>query len=216
MHKLWVWLETLQGKDIQLLAKPGRLRTTCQMARLSFEEDLVFIAAASVVGVHQRTHNKKKYTFQFDLEWSDGSVSSSFRSYNEIFEFQCELIGAFPEEAGQTKGLERTLPYLPGKKLFRTSSRSLAEERLPKVEEYAEKLMAMPKHISRSDIVLRFFRSNWSEDRLRCRKSSVKRGEGHTPAHGEVAEGAVSYSVRKDSLNFHAVQTTRSPPPPPR
>lgn len=186
------------------------------MARLSFEEDLVYISAASVVGVTQRTHDKKRYTFQIDLDWSDGNASSSFRSYNELFEFQCDLLDAFPEEGGKTKDVDRTIPYLPGKKFFRISSRSLAEERLPKVQEYVRLLIAMPKHISRSDRVLRFFRSNWSEDRLKCRLPSVHRcSSDRGLPQGEYPEGAVFYSVRKDSIDLNVVQTTRSPLPPP-
>ncbi len=183
------------------------------MARLSFEEDLVYVVGATVVRVLERTHNKKRYTFQIDLEWSDGNVSSSFRSYSELFDFQCELLDAFPEEAGRTKGVERSLPFLPGKKLFRTSSRSLADERLPLVQDYVQSLVAMPKHISRSDRMIQFFRSNWSEDRLKCRSWSVNQRPGQAN-HGESVEGVVAYSVRKDSLDFDVVQTTRSPPPP--
>ena len=173
------------------------------MARLSFQEDVVYIKSASVVGVHERTHNPKRYTFQINLEWSDGNTSSSFRSYSELFEFQCELLDAFPLEAGKDKNTERIIPYLPGKKLFRLSSRRLAEERLPQVNEYVQKLVAMPENICTCDIVLRFFRSNWSEDRLRCRKPGSLRQGSSSSSQDERSlsvDGAVKYSVKRDSL----------------
>ena len=171
------------------------------MARLTFEEDIVYIRAVCVEKVHQRTHNTKRYVFQIDLEWSNGSYSSSFRSYNDFFEFQYELLDFFPMEAGKEKGSERVIPFLPGKKLFRFSTFNLAMERMAQINDFTQKLIALPESISHCDLVLSFFRSNWPEDRLRSQKNGTLQKDGQT---------SVKYSVQKDSLYFDSP----SPDPP--
>ena len=105
--------------------------------------------------------------FQIDLKWSDDTCSTSYRSYSELFDFQCDLLTQFPKEAGSQKGTERTIPYLPGKKLFQRSNRKLAESRLPEIDSYVKNLIAMPENISQCEITCRFFRSNWQEDKQR-------------------------------------------------
>ena len=105
----------------------------------------------------------------------------SYRRYSDFFDFQCELLNAFRKEAGLQKGSERTIPYLPGKRLF-GNKQDLAMERLPQLNEYVQELIALPEHISHCDKVMQFFRSNWQEDRLRShgtgsvRSLSLRRG----------------------------------------
>lgn len=105
-----------------------------------------------------------RFVFQIDLKWSDGSSTSSFRSYSEFFNFQCDLLTEFPKEGGSQK---RTIPYLPGKKMFQKSTQTLADTRLPHIDAYVKTLISMPENVSQSELVCRFFRSNWQEDKLR-------------------------------------------------
>lgn len=127
--------------------------------------------------------------FRVDLTWSDGHKTTSFRSYSEFFDLQCELLSKFPQEAGEKKSADRTLPYLPGKQIFRRSTRQLAEERLPKINNYITELLKLPERISHSERVLRFFRSNWQEDRIRC-------DEGHGALSRENSSTAIKYTVK--------------------
>ena len=93
-------------------------------------------------------------------------------------------------EAGEQKNSQRTLPFLPGKQIFRRSSRHLAEERLPKINNYITELLKLPEHISQCERVLRFFRSNWQEDRIRC-------DEGHGALSRENSTTSVKYTVKQ-------------------
>eukprot|EP00731_Ephydatia_muelleri_P026891 Em0018g991a len=49
----------------------------------------------------------------------------------------------------------------------------LALERVPAINEYVEKLVALPPHVSRSPEFIKFFTNNWLEDTLR---QGVKEG----------------------------------------
>ena len=120
--------------------------------------------------------------FQIELKWSDDTCSTSYRSYSELFDFQCDLLTEFPKEAGSVRGTERSIPYLPGKKLFQRSSRKLAESRLQQIDSYVKDLIGMPENVSQCETTCRFFRSNWQEDRTRS-------GEGE----------AVRYTVKQMS-----------------
>ena len=120
--------------------------------------------------------------YKINIKWSDGTSTTSYRSYSEFFDFQCCLLVEFPLEGG-SKGSPRTIPYLPGKKLFKKTTNELALERMPQIHDYVTQLLSLPEHISRSERVLRFFKSNWSEDRLRSGDSQRR-------------EDSASYSVR--------------------
>ena len=138
-----------------------------------------------------------RFVFRVDITWSDGHKTTSFRSYSEFFDLQCELLSKFPIEAGDKKNAERTLPYLPGKQIFRRSTRQLADERLPKINNYITELLKLPEYIAQSEKVLRFFRSNWQEDRIRC-------DEGY---------GALSRENSSTSLKYTTKHLSNSRPP---
>lgn len=166
------------------------------MARLTADPGPLYVKSATVATVVQRSHHSGSYVFKIQIEWTDGSSTTSYRGYKDFFDFQCGLIFAFPEESGQKKGSRRTLPFLPGKKLFRRATRRLAEERLPAIDAYVQQLLAMPDHLTQSERVLQFFRSNWREDRLKEQRSE-DRDLGARAYTLSYAEPAVKYSVQR-------------------
>ena len=115
-----------------------------------------------------RTHTCViRFVFQLNLIWSDHSQSTSYRSYSEFFDFQCDLLAQFPREAGSVKGHERIIPYLPGKKVFQRSDRRLAESRLAQIDCYMREFVQLPDHVVKCESACRFFRSNWPEDKAK-------------------------------------------------
>ncbi len=65
------------------------------------------------------------------MTWSDGSVLTIYRRYSIFFEFHTSLLDMFPEAAGEAKSSVRTIPFLPGKKLFeRTNTRKVSADAL--------------------------------------------------------------------------------------
>ena len=136
------------------------------MAKLVCEGEEPYITHAATYDVSKSAINKD-YVFQIELQWSNGSKSVCYRQYSDMFDFQCKLLDKFPEESGDGKGSTRIIPFLPGKKIFSLNSMRLALERVPAINEYVEKLIALPPHISRSQEVIKFFTNNWLEDTLR-------------------------------------------------
>ena len=167
------------------------------MARLSPDRDPIYVKSVVVNAVTERMLNPRKFVFLIQVEWTDDSVTSSYRGYTDFFDFQCGLIYAFPDEGGLTKDVPRTLPFIPGKKLFKRSSRRLAETRLPEINTYVESLFTMPEHVTHSERVLRFFRNNWQEDKLRGRYGEGASAGGQSQTLS--LEPVVSYTVRRAS-----------------
>ena len=79
---------------------------------------MIYVVTAKLDSVKERwvgsKSRKKQYAFVLHLQWSDGSSSIIWRSYNDFFDFQCGLLDSFPEEAGTVRGFVRIIPYLPG------------------------------------------------------------------------------------------------------
>lgn len=77
---------------------------------------MIYVTAAELDSIKERLvgSRRKQYAFVLKIDWSDGSSSIIWRSYNDFFEFQCRLLDSFPEEAGSVRGFARIIPYLPG------------------------------------------------------------------------------------------------------
>ena len=183
------------------------------MASIQPEADVAYIKSAEVVSVRERIHSPKRYVYEVSVEWSDSRTTTCYRGYTDFFDFQCELLSSFPFEAGAVKGITRTVPYLPGRRLFKRSTAALAEQRLPKIDEYVRKLVAMPENVSRNKLVLRFFHSNWQEDRLRRGSYSVPRQSSSSALLFHEENGVVEYSVsrlneREEYRNSYSVSPT--------
>ena len=203
------WLENFSFEDSR--KKQG------QMASILPEADIVFIKSAEVLSVRERMHSPKRFVYEVQVEWSNSSFTTCYRGYTDFFDFQCDLISTFPHEGGAVKGVERTLPFLPGRKMFNRRSAALAEKRLPQINDYVTKLIEMPQHVSRCNIVLKFFRSNWQEDRLRGGSFSQPRHSSSSSNAGLLfhQDGGVEYSVRRlvESEEVFTGSYPNSPPP---
>ena len=121
------------------------------------------IKSIQIASVMEREQRKSKYAFDIRVEWSDGSISNCERSYQEFFEFHCKLLDRFPQEAGTTVGNARVIPFLPGKKIFRRSTKKLAEERRPQLDEYSKHLVSLPENISGCTFVKKFFKDDFED-----------------------------------------------------
>ncbi len=121
------------------------------------------IASIAVVTVVERKAMKSKYAFDIATEWSDGSKTNCYRSYQEFFTFHCQLLDQFHDEAGTTPASKRAIPFLPGKKIFRRSTKGLAEERLPQLDQYMKELVNLPEKVTNCILVKNFIDRNYKE-----------------------------------------------------
>ena len=116
------------------------------------------------VGVSRRWG---RYAFDLRVYYADGTTAIISFTYSALFGFQCLLLDAFPEEAGEVNG-RRIIPTIPGKNIMYCGSReTLAWERLDPVREYFQQLVSLPPYISQSELVQRFL-STYTTYEVEC------------------------------------------------
>lgn len=99
-----------------------------------------------------------------------------FRSYNDFYDFQMQLLATFPHEAGRD-GYERILPYMPGP--VREVDHEITNTRRSELDDYLHELCA-----------LRFSARHLVEDRLIRAFLALKPGDAGQdvdPLHDEIA-----------------------------
>jgi bud emergence protein 1 len=84
----------------------------------------------------------------------DGRHWELSRYYADFYDFQIALLEAFPEEAGN-KGKPRTLPFMPGPVAHVTDA--ISNGRRQSLDEYIRKILSMPPHISKCQLVRQLF-----------------------------------------------------------
>ncbi|KAI9839177.1 MAG: hypothetical protein M1819_003170 [Sarea resinae] len=95
-----------------------------------------------------------KFWFIIEAIMEDGRHWELSRFYQDFYDFQIRLLKAFPDEAGNTGG-PRTLPYMPGPVTYVTDN--ISNGRRQSLDEYVKNLLAMPTHVSRSQLVAQLF-----------------------------------------------------------
>lgn len=102
-----------------------------------------------------------RYCFDNDMYWyiiecqmEDGRHWELSRYYADFYDFQIALLEAFPEEAGN-KGKPRTLPFMPGPVAHVTDA--ISNGRRQSLDEYIRKILSMPPHISKCQLVRQLF-----------------------------------------------------------
>jgi bud emergence protein 1 len=85
----------------------------------------------------------------------DGRQWELQRLYQDFYDLQINLIQEHPLEAGNVKGHERTLPYMPGPVTYVTDN--ISNGRRANLDEYIRNLLKLGPHITRSNLVRVFF-----------------------------------------------------------
>lgn len=84
----------------------------------------------------------------------DGRCWELSRYYHDFYDFQIALLTQFEDEAGN-RGRPRTLPFMPGPVTHVTDA--ISNGRRQNLDEYIKKLLAMPPHIGRCQLVRQLF-----------------------------------------------------------
>lgn len=90
------------------------------------------------------------YWYIIECQMEDGRHWELSRYYADFYDFQIALLKEFPEEAGN-RGLPRTLPFMPGPVAHVTDA--ISNGRRQNLDEYIRKILSMPPHISRCQLV---------------------------------------------------------------
>ncbi|XP_071827969.1 SH3 and PX domain-containing protein 2A-like isoform X3 [Apostichopus japonicus] len=116
------------------------------------------ILDARVRDIEKRRLPSKHYVYVIHVSWTDGSITIIYRRYSKFFDFHMKLLATFPDEAGARIPASRTIPFLPGKKVFgRSHTREVALKRMNQLDEYCRVLVKMPGKVSNSEVVITFF-----------------------------------------------------------
>jgi bud emergence protein 1 len=85
----------------------------------------------------------------------DGRWWELQRLYQDFYDLQINLITEFPREAGNYKGVERSLPYMPGPVTYVTDN--ISNGRRANLNEYIRNLLKLGPHITQGYRVRKFF-----------------------------------------------------------
>ena len=85
----------------------------------------------------------------------DGRFWELSRYYKDFYDLQINLIQEYPLEAGNVKGYERSLPYMPGPVTYVTDN--ISNGRRANLDEYIKNLLKLGPHIKSGFLVRRFF-----------------------------------------------------------
>ncbi|KAJ5412038.1 uncharacterized protein N7487_006397 [Penicillium crustosum] len=95
-----------------------------------------------------------KYWYIIEAKMEDGRCWELSRYYHDFYDFQIALLTQFEDEAGN-RGRGRTLPFMPGPVTHVTDA--ISNGRRQNLDEYIKKLLSMPPHISRCQLVCELF-----------------------------------------------------------
>ncbi|CAG8908926.1 unnamed protein product [Penicillium egyptiacum] len=95
-----------------------------------------------------------KYWYIIEAKMEDGRCWELSRYYHDFYDFQIALLTQFEDEAGN-RGRGRTLPFMPGPVTHVTDA--ISNGRRQNLDEYIKKLLSMPPHISRCQLVRELF-----------------------------------------------------------
>lgn len=125
---------------------------------VSAPKRFVFILNAFVNGFAQLKLCADRTDFEYIIEiyWSNDTRSYVKRTYDDFAIFHRNLCHSFSEVSSSS-----SMPTLPAsKKRFWVSQLKLAEVRETELNNYVQRLLKLPSHITHSQIVLRFFESH--------------------------------------------------------
>ena len=95
------------------------------------------------------------FWFIVECQMEDGRHWELQRLYQDFYDLQINLIQEHPLEAGNVKGHERTLPYMPGPVTYVTDN--ISNGRRANLDEYIRNLLKLGPHVTRSNLVRVFF-----------------------------------------------------------
>ncbi|KKY13135.1 putative protein kinase activator [Diplodia seriata] len=170
-----------------------------------------------------------RYCFANDIFWfivecqmEDGSYWELSRLYQDFYDLQIKLINAFPLEAGQVEGVERTLPYMPGPVTYVTDN--ITNGRRANLDDYIVNLLKLGPHITRSELVCEFFKPkendyeidpNISADGYRLSGASQHStdpsgGASRQSSTGNLQQSHHSHSQSQSSYHSHQRQASKA------
>jgi bud emergence protein 1 len=153
-----------------------------------------------------------RYCFADDTFWfivvvemEDGRWWELQRLYQDFYDLQINLITEFPREAGNVKGVERSLPYMPGPVTYVTDN--ISNGRRANLDEYIRHLLKLSQHIVRGYRVRKFFAPREGDYEIDPAVGDPYRISTGSQ-HGDVPAGGANAMSPPSSSGFSAPQTS--------
>ena len=143
----------------------------------------------------------------------DGSHWQLSRLYSDFYDFQIALLTEFPDEAGNT-GRPRTLPFMPGPVTYVTDV--ISNGRQQNLDEYIQKMLKMPAHISRCHLIRQLFAPRDGDVEVGRNGSTddFQRLSGASQQSSNDSPEDMSQQSSRQNLNGNGYQPGLSAPPP--
>lgn len=153
-----------------------------------------------------------RYCFADDTFWfivvvemEDGRWWELQRLYQDFYDLQINLITEFPREAGNVKGVERSLPYMPGPVTYVTDN--ISNGRRANLDEYIRHLLKLSQHIVRGYRVRKFFEPRDGDYEIDPAVGDPYRISTDSQ-HGDAPAGGANAMSPPSSSGFSAPQTS--------
>ncbi|PLB40531.1 phosphatidylinositol-3-phosphate-binding protein BEM1 [Aspergillus candidus] len=112
------------------------------------------LVAPIAASIPRYCFDNDKYWYIIEAKMEDGRCWELSRYYHDFYDFQIALLTQFEDEAGN-RGRPRTLPFMPGPVTHVTDA--ISNGRRQNLDEYIKKLISMPPHIGRCQLVRELF-----------------------------------------------------------
>ncbi|KAF9892332.1 bud emergence protein 1 [Aspergillus nanangensis] len=132
-------------------ASKGSVAQHISLPPQNHQQPLVAPIAASIP---RYCFDNDKYWYIIEAKMDDGRCWELSRYYHDFYDFQIALLTQFEDEAGN-RGRQRTLPFMPGPVTHVTDA--ISNGRRQNLDEYIKKLLSMPTHIARCQLVRQLF-----------------------------------------------------------
>ncbi|KAJ5966445.1 hypothetical protein N7481_013159 [Penicillium waksmanii] len=133
------------------LTSQGPMSMSQQGPQQPYQPPLLAPVAASIP---RYCFDNDKYWYIIEAKMEDGRCWELSRYYHDFYDFQIALLTQFEDEAGN-RGRPRTLPFMPGPVTHVTDA--ISNGRRQNLDEYIKKLISMPPHIARCQLVRQLF-----------------------------------------------------------
>ncbi|KAJ5659220.1 hypothetical protein N7507_005671 [Penicillium longicatenatum] len=144
-----------------------------------------------------------KYWYIIEAKMEDGRCWELSRYYHDFYDFQIALLTQFEDEAGN-RGRQRTLPFMPGPVTHVTDA--ISNGRRQNLDEYIKKLLAMPPHIARCNLVRQLLAPRPGDFEIDPNAFGEEARYSDTSHHSSGAEPSQSVSRQSSQVPMNASQ----------
>ncbi|CAL5869435.1 uncharacterized protein PFLUO_LOCUS3664 [Penicillium psychrofluorescens] len=157
-----------------------------------------YMLAPVVASIPRYCFDNDKYWYIIEAKMEDGRCWELSRYYHDFYDFQIALLTQFEDEAGN-RGRPRTLPFMPGPVTHVTDA--ISNGRRQNLDEYIKKLLGMPPHIARCQLVRQLFAPRQGDFEIDPNAFGEEARYSDNSHHSAIIEQTVSQQSSLNPMN---------------